>query len=475
MRKVIVIYDDSRKPQQGIRDITGKKSFGKTIFKRLSLFERCKNTVLESELAASFYDSMEFFEREFENITLTKNVIFVVYSDFVIRDTKAFSLLLEKSCYAKDAYKIMDNDRVCGLILPDEEAVNAYLRNSFEDMLVINSEAFYDLSTTDKFRQYITSGFDARFFNSVSGDDYTVVKSSNNIKKIKAEYDYYRLLPDYMKTWFVLPFNYKENGESASYTMERYHMTDLAIRYIHGAIDEEEFKAILDRIFSFIENRQEKKVDIYEYNKAADDLYLVKVEDRVASLKEQAEFEILEKYIITGTAYSGIDDILAKYKGLYKAIIAQKHFQPVLAVSHGDLCFSNILYSQDTSLMRLIDPRGAESVDELYMNPYYDIAKLSHSICGNYDFFNSDLFEINLNENMKFEIKTFSDNNTFVEIFKECLASKGIDYYLVRLYEASLFLSMLPLHIERPKKTFGFILNAINILEELEKRIMAWK
>ena len=40
---------------------------------------------------------------------------------------------------------------------------------------------------------------------------------------------------------------------------------------------------------------------------------------------------------------------------------------------------------------------------------------------------------------------------------------------LVRIYEASLFLSMLPLHIDYPQKVFGFLLNAINILKEIEK------
>ena len=38
----------------------------------------------------------------------------------------------------------------------------------------------------------------------------------------------------------------------------------------------------------------------------------------------------------------------------------------------------------------------------------------------------------------------------------------------VRIYEASLFLSMLPLHMDNPHKVFAFILNAKNILEEIE-------
>ena len=51
------------------------------------------------------------------------------------------------------------------------------------------------------------------------------------------------------------------------------------------------------------------------------------------------------------------------------------------------------------------------------------------------------------------------------------MEENGFDYQTVRLYEASLFLSMLPLHIDYPLKVFGFILNAINILEEIEDEL----
>ena len=59
----------------------------------------------------------------------------------------------------------------------------------------------------------------------------------------------------------------------------------------------------------------------------------------------------------------------------------------------------------------------------------------------------------------------------FIKIFKEKVEENGFDYLTVRIYEASLFLSMLPLHIDNPHKVFGFILNVKNILEEIEKDV----
>ena len=51
------------------------------------------------------------------------------------------------------------------------------------------------------------------------------------------------------------------------------------------------------------------------------------------------------------------------------------------------------------------------------------------------------------------------------------LEENGFDYLTVRIYEASLFLSMLPLHIDNPHKVFGFILNVKNILEEIKENV----
>lgn len=467
MEKITVIYDDSRIPVQEIRDITGKKNFGSTIFKRVSLKERMKETALSMKRVGDFVCDTEW-SMEAGAVKSEGKTYFVIFSDFVVKDSKALSILLEKSCYAKDAYKVVNDERISAMILPDADALRMYLKNDTEGMFAIEDEAFMDISTPDAFRQYITSGFDARFFNALSGDEYTVVKSSKNVAKIKAEYDFYHMLPDEMKTYFTLPYNYREEDGAASYTMERYHMTDLAIRYVHGAIDKQEFTTVLKRLFMFIEKRTVRQVSAKEYEINARALYVDKVNERIEMLKQNPQYERLNRLISEGTAYNGIDDVVSRYMRLYDAITAKKDFAKVLVISHGDLCFSNILYSPETSLLRLIDPKGATQESDLYMNPYYDIAKLSHSICGRYDFFNSDLFEISLNNDMKFKLIVDGDTSEYVEIFKMFLAEKGIDYRLVRLYEASLFISMLPLHIDREKKTFGLLLNAINILEELE-------
>ena len=129
------------------------------------------------------------------------------------------------------------------------------------------------------------------------------------------------------------------------------------------------------------------------------------------------------------------------------------------------------MYNKSTKTLKFIDPKGAITENELWTNPYYDIAKLSHSICGRYDFFNNGLFEIKVNEEFSYDLEIPFDNSGFIKIFKRKLEENGFDYLTVRIYEASLFLSMLPLHIDNPHKVFGFILNVKNILEEIKENV----
>ena len=460
MKKAVIIYDDTRIPDRMIRDITGNKSFGDTIYKRMSLRERAGSCAKMQAACCGFFDLGDKIGDDFAQCAFLK-----LYADMVIRDEKAFSILMEKSLYAKECYQIVCGDKVAGVIYPDRQAYELADPAEEAGYAAIPSDAFLDLGSADAFRRFITGGFDSRFFNELSGDDYTVIKHSANVEKLRREYTFYGLLPDEMKMWFAMPFSYKEENGEASYAMERYHMTDLAIRYVHGAIGMGEFGKIMDKLFRFLTTRPEKTVTAEEYERCASDLYIDKVRKRIDNLKKQEAFGKLNELLCAGTKYDGIDGVFADYLELYQKITAKKHFQPVLVIGHGDLCFSNILYSHETSFMKLIDPKGAAVKEELYTNPYYDLAKLSHSICGGYDYFNSDLFEITVEEDMHLGVRLDCDNAPYKAVFEEYLKRYELDARLIRLYEASLFLSMLPLHMDREKKVLGFVLNAISIME----------
>ena len=469
MKKVTVIYDDSRKPDREIRVITGHKSFGDTIFKRQSLRQRSRTMFLKYEIVNTFMEPDEANELRAE-FTGSNDPVFKIYSDHEPTDKEALGVLLEKSLYVNENFSVFDGEKIAAVIYPSFAAwMNAGNTADEAAYEKIKSAAFISLSDVNNFRRFITSGFDARFFNSLRGDEYTVVKSSDNVDKLRMEYKYFTLLPPEMKQWYGTVYDYKEEGDTASYSIERYHMTDIALRYVHGAIDEDEYRSLMEMLFHFIKIRRKKEVSAEEYEREAVRLYIYKVDERIRLLKTLEGYDEILSYIKLGTGYNDIDEITGRYKRLYEKITKGHKFIKIKVIAHGDLCFSNILYNNDVRLLKLIDPKGAMDEDGLYMDPYYDIAKLSHSICGSYDYFNSDLYEISVGPDMKLTLKIDCDNDRFIKIFREYLEKNDLDYKLVRLYEVSLFLSMLPLHIDRPKKVLGFVLNAIEIMDEIER------
>ena len=490
MKQVMIIYDDRKMPDRKIRSITGEKSFGETILKRVPLQERLQRVCMSAKNARDFIilkgnDSVYKLNQEFTNGRNVGNTsvsdgcaVLYLYSNFGIRSEKELHFLIQKAAYVDTVYTAKCGDALAAILFPDREAMLAAADECEERSVTadqIDQDAFTDLSIQSNFLSYITGGFDARFFNALEGDEHTVTKRSTKKEKIKSEYKFYGMLPDSMKQWFVMPYDYKEDAKGACYTMERIHTTDIAIRYVHGAVSVEELSDILEQLFYFLKNRAVKKTDVKTAEKTAEESYVEKLRRRIEDLKKNPHYEEFDTMLRMGTSYDGIEQIVKKYESLYRQLrkeaYAKKGHQvsdKSLVIGHGDLCFSNILYSREAGLLKLIDPKGALTEDEMYQDPYYDLAKLSHSVCGGYDFFNSGLYQVALGADLKWQLSVDADLSQNKEVFREYLDRIGYDFRFVRICEAGLFLSMLPLHMDQPGKVFGFLLNAIAIMEELD-------
>ena len=172
-----------------------------------------------------------------------------------------------------------------------------------------------------------------------------------------------------MQHWFVQPYSYEESDQMACYTMERMHMTDLAIQYVHGAVSTEDLDQILCQLFYFLRTRCTKKITKEEYDQQSKHLYLDKVLERLAGLKKSSYFEKMNGMIGVGTFYKDIDAVFSHYEDLYRKIHEKYTFEPLATVSHGDLCFSNILYQRHANILRMIDPKGATEESDIWMDP----------------------------------------------------------------------------------------------------------
>ena len=483
--KVLVIYDDTVLKSELINDIIGNKGFSDVIVKRRRIESYYKENVsriypemswITVRSAFEFNGLAEKIELDYAN----DYRIIHCFSNFIFSDFGEAELSFKKLEFIKHTYKVCCGKYTAALFFANTDDYKAYLKRvcrlsnsvsaakEIKDSFRING--LTNIAKVENFIQCISGNFDSRYFNSLGGDEYTLVKSSTNKTKIKSEYTYYHLLPDEMKMWFVMPFNYTEDAEKASYTMERLHITDLAIKWVHGSIDKDEFSDIMDKYFYFLSSRHKKSVSAGQYQKTADALYIDKVKSRISTLKKKDAFQKIQQ-VLSSCNSLDIDDLVNRYLELKKRVEKTVRFRHEAVIGHGDPCFANTMYNKATKTLKFIDPKGALSEEELWTDPYYDVAKLSHSVCGRYDFFNNALFEIKIYEDFTSRLTIDFDNSEYVEIFKEKLAENGYDYLAVRLYEASLFLSMLPLHIDYPHKVYGFILNAVDILDEIENEL----
>jgi hypothetical protein len=349
------------------------------------------------------------------------------------------------------------------------ESVSDFLAESAGRLVPVTGDVeMIDMRDPLHFTDYLTSNFDVRFFNSVQTEnEFVLVKRSSDADKLRREYRYYGLLPPALQMFFIQPFDFEMAEGGASYRMERLFVPDMALQWIHGSLDELSLSRFLDKVFYYLSVRPTRDVGLEKARAAHRDAYRDKVLTRLEQLKGKAEYAKLQPYLDAN--FGGIDALFGRYLRLLERQ-GERGIRRELCIGHGDLCFSNILYSKTTGLMRFIDPRGADSEDGLYVDLHYDLAKLSHSIVGNYDFINYGLYRLEIGADLQLDLEIHPGAPSWARtMFEQRLRDAGHDPALMRLLEASLFLSMVPLHIDAPKKVLAFLVNAGRILSELER------
>ena len=138
-------------------------------------------------------------------------------------------------------------------------------------------------------------------------------------------------------------------------------------------------------------------------------------------------------------------------------------------IIHGDLCFTNILIDPNFDFCRLIDPRGNFGLFDIYGDFRYELAKLFHSIDGEYDYIIRDLFTLKVeNSKISYRIKETQQNNKLYKLFLEVFSNEIQDRKKeIELIEALLFLSMLPLHSDNIKHQYVMLAKGLEILDRV--------
>lgn len=333
----------------------------------------------------------------------------------------------------------------------------------------IDHLAMVDLREPRFLLQFLSGATEARHFNSAEIDRGVFRKSSSNVAKMKAEHDFFHVAPDRLKRFLMPTFDFWSRDGRAGYSMEHVAVPDAALQFVHGAFTQAEFGRLLDQFFAYLASRSLGEADRAGTRAAGHSQIIDKMTSRLAGFLATPEGRRLDEVLRASGGMGGLSDMQARAIPLIRAGLERDRSER-LAFSHGDACLSNILFDRRLGLMRLIDPRGASRPEDAMMHPLYDLAKLSHSILGGYDFINNDLFVCALDDELRLSLRRDRGGppSWAAALFRERLSDAAIDGFTVRAVELSLFLSMLPLHRDRPRKLAGFALTAAEIIKELE-------
>ena len=134
---------------------------------------------------------------------------------------------------------------------------------------------------------------------------------------------------------------------------------------------------------------------------------------------------------------------------------------------HGDLCFSNVLYDSRADNIKVIDPRGINADNQLTLlgDQKYDLAKLCHSFVGLYDFIIADAFELIENNEVGVILNFDCDDSVLAlaDIFGQTPFIPNFNNRDILPLTVLLFLSMLPLHSDKPLRQKAMLANALRL------------
>ncbi len=397
----------------------------------------------EDRFVKTIYDKQK-------NIDITNKEVFVGYYQFA--DAKLLSRLT-KDAIANGKRQLSD-------------VITIY--NESHKILLQEATTWFDLGHKSGIIKAQNNFFNSREFNSLLTDQIrgTITKHSTKKQKLADEYAWYKNLPEELSILAPRVIDYTESIDTASLTMEMYGYSALSELFILGNLTLEEWQLIVSRLFDFHKLLKDCKGQLEKDNFY--DLYLHKTWQRLEELQEQKPYWLnIWNYgtiTINGKVNVNIKQLQAKINESIEELVNSVD----VTVMHGDYCFSNILFDTNSFICRLIDPRGRLGVQTIYGDPRYDIAKLRHSVVGGYDFAVHGLFSLKEDGN-QFEVvnNCLDFQEELTTFFDEKATSAGFDIKQIKLIEALLFLSMIPLHKDNIERQKIFYLKAVEKFNDL--------
>lgn len=299
---------------------------------------------------------------------------------------------------------------------------------------------------------FIAQAHKPRAFNSIGFNEHTVEKRSSDIRKLKAELNWFFLAQKRLP--LKVPRIVK--GFEDGYEIERINGFPLSQIYFSGVRDFTFWRDQMTDIILQIHCGVEAVSDIS--SQQVNNSIILKNVDRLEAYPKH-----LSKYIDSTIQLNGLEYNFQDVFNYTNKIISQT--KPVLGFVHGDPCLSNIMFDPLAERWYFIDPRGYFFHDhDTFFDIHYDLAKLHHSMFGRYEAITAGKYEI-YQRASTFEL--FIHENIYMteleQVFDKMVSDLGYNSSRIRALSRSFFFSMIPLHFECEQKQLAFYLNGLEI------------
>lgn len=318
--------------------------------------------------------------------------------------------------------------------------------------------------------------FTTRAYNSFALNQKTkasIIKTSEE-ERLKGEAEYYLNLPNDLKVFF--PRMIQCNLESPySMELEYYAYNNLGNVMVSSDYDNAFWEKTFDFLLGYI-NAYKESNSISANRKDSLLMFVDKTEKEYVKLMYEFDFfkslRLEEEFILNGKSLKSFNIIWGKLKEFIETKLIEDNFYFI----HGDLCFSNILYGinpiTEDLILKMIDPRGVFGETKYFGDPYYDLAKISHSCNGGYEYFIYDQFKVDVDENQFFldfknEINKDKINAKFINLVDRF----KFDYQKIKLIEGCIFVGMCARHYDSLERQKAMFITGLKILNEIYETI----
>lgn len=357
-----------------------------------------------------------------------------------------------------------------------EGALNAYAQE--RGLQLVETQHWYDFGHLTLFYQSKRDLLVARAFNSLQSDGYSIVKTSGQTQKIRAEAEWYESLPETIVLHTPRYIGRANMNHKAGYRLEYLHVPTLADISVFGCASEDTWSIILSKCIELLKKFPAIQPDPAGPEAAPTfaqrfhrDIFIDKTWSRLRAFCDESGLPLDTRMTLNGHLLPPLEEIVTR---ILDAIPPPDVDD--ICFWHGDFFFGNLFFDFNAQRVIMIDPRGQLSDGSIchFGDRRYDIGKLAHSILGGYDSIIAGRSHLQMTGPGAIEFRVAGydaegESQLSRRFLSQVQDELGLAPQTVRALGAVMFFSMLPLHREAPDRQMRLLASGLTQYGLLER------